>query len=84
MRRALHGLLRRLPGPFPSLAYAPRGPQAAEADRARVLTALADYVRAEYGSLALSVEPDWAEPFSPMPKAADGVAGVRTASMPAA
>ncbi|WP_018155157.1 lipid II:glycine glycyltransferase FemX [Demetria terragena] len=61
-------LLRRLPTPLKNLAYVPRGPQAAEGDRARVLAALSAHVKAEHGSVALSIEPDWAEPFSPMPK----------------
>jgi peptidoglycan pentaglycine glycine transferase (the first glycine) len=61
-------LLRKLPPPFLSLAYVPRGPQAAEPDRARVLAALAAHVKAEHKPVALSIEPDWPEPFSPMPK----------------
>ncbi|WP_392426265.1 lipid II:glycine glycyltransferase FemX [Barrientosiimonas humi] len=68
-------LLRRLPPPFRSLAYVPRGPQAAEGDRAAVLSALADHVRREHRPVALTVEPDWPEPFSPMPKGeADDIA----------
>nr|WP_212756081.1 peptidoglycan bridge formation glycyltransferase FemA/FemB family protein [Flexivirga aerilata] len=62
-------LYRRLPPPLKSLAYVPRGPVAEEADRAAVLTALADHVKRERGSVALSIEPDWAEPASPLPKA---------------
>lgn len=61
-------LHRRLPPPFKSLAYVPRGPVAAEADRAAVLAALADHVRRSSGSIALSVEPDWADPSSPLAK----------------
>lgn len=61
-------LLRKLPPPFRGLAYVPRGPQAAEPDRARVLAALASHVQAEHTPVALSIEPDWPEPFSPMPK----------------
>lgn len=61
-------LLRKLPAPFRCLAYIPRGPQAAEPDRARVLAALSAHVQAEHKPVALSIEPDWAEPFSPMPK----------------
>ena len=61
-------LLRRLPAPFRSLAYVPRGPQAAEADRARVCAALAQHVKAADKPIALSIEPDWAQPFSPLQK----------------
>lgn len=61
-------LLRKLPPPFRGLAYIPRGPQAAETDRARVLAALAAHVKTEHRPVALSIEPDWPEPFSPMPK----------------
>lgn len=61
-------LYRRLPPPFKSLAYIPRGPVAAEADRAEVLTALAAHVKQARGSIALSIEPDWADPASPLPK----------------
>lgn len=61
-------LYRRLPPPFKSLAYVPRGPVAAEAVRADVLTALAAHVKEQRGSIALSIEPDWADPASPLPK----------------
>ena len=66
-------LYRRLPSPFKSLAYVPRGPQAAERDRARVLTVLADYVKDTHGSLALSIEPDWPNPQSPFNKGVSDV-----------
>ncbi|YAL82085.1 lipid II:glycine glycyltransferase FemX [Dermacoccaceae bacterium W4C1] len=61
-------LLRGLPVPFRQLAYVPRGPQAAEADRGRVLAALKETIAAEHPSVALTIEPDWEEPFSPMAK----------------
>lgn len=54
-------LIRHLPVPFRSLAYIPRGPQAAPERAAEVLTALAGYIKARHGSVALSVEPDWDE-----------------------
>ena len=60
-------LHRRLPPPFRSLAYVPRGPVAQESDRADVLAALADHVT-QRRSVALSIEPDWADPHSPLPK----------------
>lgn len=54
-------LIRPLPGPFKALTYIPRGPVAKVADRAEVLEELADYVKQEFGGVALSVEPDWEE-----------------------
>lgn len=54
-------LIRPLPGPFKALTYIPRGPVARVDDRAEVLEELADYVKQEYGGVALSVEPDWEE-----------------------
>lgn len=64
-------LLRRLPRPFRSLAYIPRGPQAAEADRGAVLSAITTYVRAHHRPIALTIEPDWEQPGAPLPKGAD-------------
>ena len=61
-------LYRRLPPPFRSLAYVPRGPVAQESDRAAVLSALAQEVKSGHGSVALSIEPDWADPHSPLDK----------------
>ena len=63
-------LLRRLPAPFKSLAYVPRGPQAAEADRARVVAALAQHVKNTHGPIGLTIEPDWEAPFAPLEKGA--------------
>lgn len=61
-------LLRRLPPPFRTLAYIPRGPQAAPEHRAAVLTALAAHLKEHRHPVALTIEPDWTEPFSPIPK----------------
>lgn len=61
-------LVRTLPKPFRRLAYIPRGPQAAEPDRARVLDAITAHLRATDKPIGLTIEPDWAEPFSPLPK----------------
>ncbi|WP_229749839.1 lipid II:glycine glycyltransferase FemX [Flexivirga endophytica] len=61
-------LYRRLPPPFRSLAYVPRGPVAEEAARADVLAAIADHVKQTRKPVALSIEPDWADPQSPLPK----------------
>ena len=64
-------LLRRLPRPFRSLAYIPRGPQAAEDDRGAVLAALTEHIRATRHPIALSIEPDWEQPGAPLDKGAD-------------
>lgn len=61
-------LIRRLPAPFKALAYIPRGPQADEANRSRVLEALADYVKREHNPIGITIEPDWEAPFSPLEK----------------
>lgn len=61
-------LLRALPKPFTSLAYVPRGPQADEADRGRVVAALADHVKRTHGPIGITIEPDWSAPFSPLEK----------------
>lgn len=54
-------LVKRLPGPFKSLVYIPRGPVAKEANREVVLEALAWHARKTYGGVALTIEPDWEE-----------------------
>lgn len=54
-------LVRKLPFPFGSLAYLARGPQAAPGQEIQVLTAIAQYVKTVHKSVALSIEPDWAE-----------------------
>lgn len=54
-------LLRPLPGPLKSLAYAPRGPVAASEKREVVLQALATYIKKHDHSVVLTVEPDWEE-----------------------
>lgn len=64
-------LVRRLPAPFGRLSYVPRGPivlgdgaTEAPADlrerRAAVMTAVADWCRANVGGVGVSFEPDWA------------------------
>ncbi|PVE16438.1 peptidoglycan bridge formation glycyltransferase FemA/FemB family protein [Arthrobacter sp. Bz4] len=52
-------LLRKLPVPFRSLAYCPRGPQTVPGREADVLGALEVYVRQAHRPVALSIEPDW-------------------------
>lgn len=65
-------LHRKLPQPFRSLSYIPRGPQVSdEACRAEVLDALADWVKTHRKPIALSIEPDWEAGYSPMPKGTD-------------
>jgi lipid II:glycine glycyltransferase (peptidoglycan interpeptide bridge formation enzyme) len=54
-------LIRALPKPFNALVYVPRGPVAEEQERAEVLNAVADYAKATYKAVAVSVEPDWEE-----------------------
>lgn len=57
-------LVRKVPWPFKSIAYVPRGPMCTVDNRAEVLSALADHVKKNYGSIVLSLEPDWTEPLS--------------------
>ena len=52
-------LIRRLPFPFRSLAYIPRGPAAAAEQVPEFLTAVGAYVAERHGSVALRIEPDW-------------------------
>lgn len=68
-------LHRKLPQPFRSLSYIPRGPQVAhETRRAEVLDALAAWVKRERKPIALTIEPDWEAAYSPIPKGADDAA----------
>lgn len=53
-------LLRPLPFPFRSLAYLARGPQAEPGREHEVLAAVGRYVKENFKSVALSIEPDWA------------------------
>lgn len=52
-------LVRRLAWPFKSLAYVPRGPIVDEGSTQDFLEALTNYVRSQYGSVAVTIEPDW-------------------------
>lgn len=54
-------LIRSLPWPLKSLAYAPRGPVVGKEGRVAVLDALAGYAKKKHGAVALTVEPDWEE-----------------------
>jgi peptidoglycan pentaglycine glycine transferase (the first glycine) len=51
-------LIRRLPAPFRSFAYVPRGPLGEAEYAAEFLNALAGLVKRDHHSVALSVEPD--------------------------
>lgn len=51
-------LIRKLPWPFRSLAYIPRGPITEQQDREAVLDELAHYAKRTYKSVALTIEPD--------------------------
>jgi len=51
-------LVRRLPRPFKSFAYMPRGPIVGAEHRAEFLNSLSETVKREHKSVALSVEPD--------------------------
>lgn len=55
---AVQLLVRKLPWPFRSLSYVPRGPLVDEANREVLLNELAEYTNATYHSVALSIEPD--------------------------
>ena len=51
-------LIRRLPSPFRSFAYVPRGPYATKEYQDEFLNALAVLVKRDHKSLAVSIEPD--------------------------
>jgi len=55
---AVQILVRRLPWPFKSLSYVPRGPVVDEENRGELLSALIEYVKRVHHSVAISIEPD--------------------------
>ena len=55
---AVQLLVRRLPWPFRSLSYVPRGPVVDEANREELLSSLANYVKSKFHSVTLAIEPD--------------------------
>lgn len=57
-------LIRRLPKPFGSLVYIPRGPFGAVLTDETLREELLDYVKTTYKPLLVTVEPDTAEPLS--------------------
>jgi len=54
-------LVRRLPWPFRSLSYVPRGPIVGDDNRADLLSELAKYIKRVHHGVALTVEPDAVE-----------------------
>lgn len=52
-------LIRRLPWPFTSLVYVPRGPVGGAAHVQELLEAVASYARSRYRAVVLTIEPDW-------------------------
>lgn len=52
-------LIRRLPWPFRSLVYVPRGPVGDGAQAPEFLEALASYAKSRYRAVVLTIEPDW-------------------------
>ena len=51
-------LIRKLPQPFRSLAYIPRGPVTDANSRTEFLNKLADYIKKNFRSVSLKIEPD--------------------------
>lgn len=51
-------LIKPLPAPFKSFAYVPRGPLVGKSNPDEFLGALASFVKREYHSVVLSIEPD--------------------------
>lgn len=62
---AVQLLIRRLPWPFRSLAYVPRGPVVDEENRGLLLEKLVQYVNKTYHSVSLTIEPDATEYSTP-------------------
>lgn len=54
-------LIRKLPLPFNSLVYVPRGPVCEKKERAVVLRALAEHAKRAHKAVSISVEPDWGD-----------------------
>lgn len=52
-------LVKKLPKPFSSLVYVPRGPVCKDANREGVLEEIAAFAKSEVGAVAVTVEPDW-------------------------
>lgn len=61
LKGAVQLLIKKLPMPFRSLCYVPRGFVVDEGDRFNLLSALADYSKKNYHAVLLKVEPDCVE-----------------------
>ncbi|MEI7918589.1 MAG: peptidoglycan bridge formation glycyltransferase FemA/FemB family protein [Candidatus Saccharibacteria bacterium] len=55
---AVQVLIRRLPWPFRSLAYVPRGPITNSENREELLTQLAKYTKTKHHAVVVTIEPD--------------------------
>jgi lipid II:glycine glycyltransferase (peptidoglycan interpeptide bridge formation enzyme) len=55
---AVQILIRKLPPPFRSIAYAPRGPIIGDDNRDEFLGGLSNFVKSHYHSVSLTIEPD--------------------------
>ena len=55
---AVQLLIKRLPWPFKSLAYVPRGPIIDDSNREGLMSKLAEYVKSEHHSVMVTIEPD--------------------------
>ena len=58
---AVQVLVRRLPWPFRSLSYVPRGPVVNDDNRGELLIKLVEYVKRVHHSVAITIEPDCLE-----------------------
>lgn len=55
---AVQLLIRKLPRPFKSMAYVPRGIISTDEDKNHLLSQLGNYIRGKYKSVVLTIEPD--------------------------
>lgn len=62
---AVQVLIRKLPWPLRSLTYVPRGPVVGEGNRDELLNDLSDFIRKNWHSVAVMIEPDEVEYFVP-------------------
>lgn len=56
---AVQILVKKLPKPFTSFSYVPRGPVTDRKHRVGLLNALTSYVKTHHRSVAVRIEPDW-------------------------
>lgn len=55
---AIQVLIKKLPWPFKSLAYVPRGPVVSIENRDELLSGIGDYIKSNFHSVAITIEPD--------------------------